>query len=150
MVKYCSPEQNMCLVNPVHTQYKFVAENMPSRTNISSNSFLFKSLRRLYTFAQLFDCASFSYSTEIGVHIKPINKVTFVLSCLFYNSLSYINMTTDLTINADGYQAILFYVGMRVCVYYGPAAWSLSIYLFLARRKIAQLMEDIMALNSEV
>lgn len=121
------------------------------QSQVNSDSFLFKSLRRLYFFAQIFGSASFSYSTKIGVHIKPINVVTLVVSAVFYSFTSYLNATTELTIHDNGYQAILFNIGLRVFLSYAPLlVWNLSFNLFMVRKKVAKIMENIMELDSEV
>lgn len=126
---------------------------MQSQTNSESSSFLFQSLRRLYFFAQIFGSASFSYSSdpEIGVHIKPINVVTFVLAAAFYSTICYLNATSELTIHASGYQAILFDAGLSNFLSYTPSmVWNLSFNLFISRKRIAKIMEKILDLDDEV
>lgn len=124
---------------------------MESQMNSDSTSFLYKSLRRLYIYAQIFGFASFSYSRKFGVHMKFINIITLLSTTLFYSAISFINSTTELTVGAKGYQGILFYAGLRVFFVYAPFLLLSSIFLlFLSRKKIAKLMEEIMALNSEV
>lgn len=117
----------------------------------ASGSFLYKALRKLYFFAQISGSATFSYSPEIGVHLTLVNFVCFVLAFVFYCALTYINATTELTIDAKGDQGMLFYLGMRGYPIVLPLmVWSPSFSLFWHRKKIANLMEEILVLDSEV
>lgn len=124
---------------------------MPPKSEFNSTSFLYKALSRLYYFGQFFGSASFSYSPEAGVHLKPINIFTVVFWFFFYNCLIQTNSNTKLTIHATGFQAVLFYIGAsKFFETASTSNWCLGFCLFLFRKRIAKIMEDIMALDSEV
>lgn len=130
---------------------KNCSSQMQSEVKLNKTSFLYKSLRRLYIFAQFIGAASFSYSFEGGVRMTSFHSITFLVSSLFGFTLIGINLTTELTIDVKGYQAILFQVGMRRFITYVPlVVWTIKFILLLNRNKIATLMEEIMALHREV
>lgn len=116
-----------------------------------STAFLYKSLRRLYVYAQIFGCASFSYTPETGVQVKAINIFSLVFFTVFFTAIAYSNIIFELTIDAKGYQAILFYFGLRTMLCYTLLLlWALTCLIFLAKKRIAHLMEEIIALDGEV
>lgn len=123
-------------------------------TPIQSNStaFLFKSLKRLYIYAQFIGCACFSYSYSYGrVHVTCLNLLTFVFFTGFYMVLAYLNLILQKTIDATGYQAILFFIGEYLIPSHGLCImWILICLLYLIRKKIAQMMLDLMILDNEV
>lgn len=124
---------------------------MESRLNVDTTSFLYKSLRRLYYYAQIFGCASFSYNPRDGLHMRFVNFVTFILAFSYYISMSYINGIAELSIDAKGYQSILFSTGVRGFFAYVPfLIWNIIFNLFVCRKYVAKLMEDILTLVSEV
>lgn len=126
-------------------------DNKQGRFVSGKDSFFYQALRKLYIFAQIFGSASFSYSSKIGVHLKPINIVLFVLTIVSYSVLTYINATTELRIDAKGDQNFLFYLGMRGYPIILPfLVWAPSFSLFWERKRVAKLMEDILAVDSEV
>lgn len=116
-----------------------------------STAFLYKSLRRLYVYAQIFGCASFSYTPETGVHVKAINTFSLVIFTVFFTTIAYSNIILELTIDVKGYQAILFYFGLRTMLCFTLLLlWALTCFLFLYKKQIAHLMEEIIALDGEV
>lgn len=123
-----------------------------SSTQSSSTAFLFKSLKRLYIFAQFIGgaCFSYSYSRE-RVYIARLNIFAFVFFTGFYVFLAYLNLTLEKTINVTDYQAILFFIGEYVIPSHGIfIMWTIICLLFLVRNKIAQIMLDLMVLDNEV
>lgn len=116
-----------------------------------SSAFLFKSLKRLYIFAQIFGCAPYSYTTEHRVHVTRINAASFIFFTIFYLTVAYLNTSLELTIDVKGYQSVLFHIGIHIVPAYELALlWVFGFLLFMARNKIAHLMEEIIALDSEV
>lgn len=123
---------------------------MSPQREFNSNSLLYKALRRLYYFGQFLGCISFSYSPSIGVHVKLINVVTFLIWFIFYTGLSQTIKNSKLTIHAKGLQEVLFDLNIKDFLSGAPSTmWSSTFSLFLFRKKVAKLMEDIMALDSE-
>lgn len=117
----------------------------------ASKSFLFVSLQKLYLFAQLFGCASFSYSPQTGVFVTAINVFTLVFFTLFYWTMIYVNVFFELTIRAKGYQAVLFYVGFHLIpIYVIWNTWITSMFVFIAKKKIATLMEEVYIVYDKV
>lgn len=116
-----------------------------------SSAFLFKSLKRLYIFAQIFGCAPYSYTTEHRVHVTPMNAASFIFFTTFYLTVAYLNTSLELTIDAKGYQSVLFYIGIHIFPSFVLVLfWVFVCLLFMAKNKIAHLMEEIIALDSEV
>lgn len=121
-----------------------------SFTQSNSTAFLFKSLKRLYIYAQFFGCACFSYSHG-RIHVTRLNLFALVSFSVLYLTVAYLNLTLEKTIDATGYQAILFFIGE----YLIPShtlffMWVLLIVLFFARKKVARIMVDLITLDSEV
>lgn len=124
---------------------------MQSTLNLGLSSVLLETIQKLHTFGQFFGCASFTYTPGIGFQNKPINIISFVFFTVLSCSLIYFNMSTELSINAKGYAAILFYVGTGSFACNGPLGnFNLAFFLFVFRKKIAKLMEDLMAFDGEV
>lgn len=122
-----------------------------TETESDSSAFLFKSLKRLYVYAQIFGCASFSYTAEHRIHVTIINAATFLCFTIFYSIIAYLNNTLGLSIDVKGYQYVLFYIGQRLFVsYILILLWGIVCLLFISKSKIAHLMEEIIALDGEV
>lgn len=123
-----------------------------SSAQSSSTAFLFKSLKRLYIYAQFIGCACFSYShTQKRVHITRLNIFAFAFFTGFYVFLAYLNLTLEKTIDSTDYQAILFFIGEHVIPSHGIFfMWTIICIIFLLRNKIAQIMLDLMVLDNEV
>lgn len=125
--------------------------NVEVETESDSRAFLFKSLKRLYVYAQIFGCASFSYTAEHRIHVTVVNAATIVFFTIFYVTISYLNNTSGLSIDVKGYQYVLFFIGNRLFPsYILILLWSIVCLLFISKSKIANLMEEIIALDGEV
>lgn len=123
-----------------------------SSTQSSYTAFLFKSLKRLYIYAQFIGGACFSYSySHDRVHITRLNMFAFVFFTGFYVFLAFLNVTLEKTIDATDYQAILFFIGEYVIPSHGIfIMWTIICLIFMFRNKIAQIMLDLMVLDNEV
>lgn len=154
LIIYCCLKTSIYCIKWLNTfQYysHFILGKMQKQINSTNDSYLYKSLRKLYFFGQIFGGAMFSYSPQIGVHVTPINIACFLLTTVYCCILTYINVTMELKIDADGIQFMLFYLGMKVFpTMMSLLAWSQSLSLLLNRKKIAKLMEEILALEIEV
>lgn len=114
-------------------------------------SSFFRSLRKLYFCSQLCGFASFSYSPKIGVNIKTINVVTSIFFTVLYWILIVGNATAQIDVIAKGYKVILFYIGLRFFAYYTLSFMWLAVQLmFLVRKRICELMENLVELESNV
>lgn len=115
-----------------------------------STAFLFKSLKRLYIYAQFVGCACFSYSHG-RVHVTRLNFLALVFFTGIYLAVAYLNLSLDKTTNATGYQAILFFIGEYVIPSYGIfLMWTVILMLFLARKNVARVMVELIILDGEV
>lgn len=115
------------------------------------NAVFLKAFQYLQMSGQFFGCGSFTYTPGIGAQVKPINIFSFIVFIILCLLLAYINTVNDFTINAEGYAAILFHIGMESA---SQQAMLLNSFfpaiMFIARKKIASLLDDILAFDSEV
>lgn len=107
-------------VSTEQRMYSQIADSFGMQSQVNSDSFLFKSYHCLYFFARIFGSASFFYSTDVWVYIKPVDVATLAASTVFYFITSYLNATIELTIHDNGYQAILVNIGLRIFLSYAP------------------------------
>lgn len=115
-----------------------------------STAFLFKSLKRLYIYAQFVGCACFSYSHG-RVYVTRLNYLSLVSFTGIYLTAAYLNFTLEKTTDANGYQAMLFHIGEHLIPSYGIFfMWTTICVFFLARKKVARIMLDIILLDGEV
>lgn len=116
----------------------------------NSTAFLFKSLKRLYIYAQFIGCACFSYSHG-RVHVTRWNFFSLIFFMGIYWTVGYLNLTVEKTTAVTGYQAILFYIGECLFPSHGIFfIWTVVFVFFLARKKIARVLVDIIILDGEV
>lgn len=121
-----------------------------SFTQSNSTAFLFKSLKRLYIYAQLIGCACFSYSNG-RVYVTRLNFFALVFFTGLYVAVSYLNFTLEKTIDASGYQALLFFIGEHAIPTEGIFfIWPTILVIFLLRKKVARIMLDLIILDNEV
>lgn len=126
--------------------------NAKTFTQSNSTAFLYKSLKRLYIYAQFFGGVCFSYSHSNGqVYVTRLNLLALVFFTGLYMAMGYLNFILDKTVEATGYQAILFFIGEHaipleciVCI------WPSIIGIFLVRKRIARIMLDLIILDNEV
>lgn len=119
-------------------------------THSNSTGFLFKSLKRLYIYAQIFGCASFSFSNG-RVYVTVLNFISLIFFAVLYLTLSYLNFISPKTVDATGYQAILFFIGENFLPSFATFfMWSILFIIFLSRKKITQIMMDLVILDNEV
>lgn len=117
------------------------------------DSRFFRSMRKMYFTSQICGFASFSYSSANTVYMNPINVFTSV----FFNSLIWFLIIGNLTSKLDvpsalpGYETILYYIGLKFFSYYTLLfMWIVVQLLFLARRIICKLVEDMVDLEVAV
>lgn len=123
-----------------------------TQSQSNSTAFLFKSLKRLYIYAQFLGGTCFSYSHSNGrVYVTSLNVVVFVIFAVIYMIVGHLNLILEKTNNVTGYQAILFWFGEKAIPSYSIFyMWILTCVLFLLRKKFAKLMFDLMTLDYEV
>lgn len=116
-------------------------------------SIFFQSLRKLYFSSQTCGFASFSYSPNNGVQLKPVNYITLLLFTLIYWTLIIGNAVMEINVEdyVRGYKYILAYFWLRFFTYVSMALlWFILIFLFIFRKQVVRLMEDIIELEQEV
>lgn len=117
------------------------------------SSDFFRSLRKLYFSSQIYGFASFSYSPKNGVQLKPINYITLLLFTLIYWTLMIGNAVMEINVEdyVRGYKYILTYFWLRFFTYVSMAfLWSTLMSLFIFRKQVVRLMEDIIELEQKV
>lgn len=121
-------------------------------TESNSTAFLYKSLKRLYIYAQFIGCACFSYSHSNGqVRVTRLNLLALTFFTVLYMSVGYLNYFLEKTVDATGYQATLFFIGEHAIPSEGIIfIWPGILAIFLARKKIARVMLDLITLDNEV
>lgn len=124
----------------------------PTFIESNSTAFLYKSLKRLYIYAQFIGGACFSYSdSNQQVYVTRLNLFALAFFTLIYMTAGYLNFTLEKTTDATGYQAILFFIGEHAIPSEGIIfIWPSIFAIFLARKKIARVMLDLINLDTEV
>lgn len=124
---------------------------MTLQPEFSSN--FFRSLRKLYFSSQIWGLASFCYSPENGMQLKPVNYITLLVFTLVYWILIIGNAVMDINVedNVRGYKYLLTYFWLRLFSYVSMAfLWLVLTSLFIFRKQMCRLMEDIIDLEQEV
>lgn len=117
------------------------------------SSIFFRSLRKLYFSSQFCGLASFSYSPKNGVQLRSINYITLLFFAVVYWTLIIGNAVTEISVEDyfRGYKFILTYFWLRFFAYLSMAYfWSILISLFIFRKQVCRLVEDIIELEQEV
>lgn len=113
--------------------------------------FLSECSYKLYYILQFCGFATFTYTSEKGFHMRFYNYLSFIFFTAFYTTLAYLGISRELVIEAKGYQALLFYIGMRFFSYYAILdILFMVISAYLGKRKIFGLFEDYLTMENDV
>lgn len=116
-------------------------------------SIFFRSLRKLYFFSQICGFTGFSYSPKNGVQLRSINYITFLFFTLVYWTLIIGNTVMEINVEdyVCGYKFILTYFWLRFFSSLSMAfIWLVLASLFIFRKQVCRLLEDIIDLEQEV